>query len=80
MSEGNQIYLPESFTSLYVPPGKVKPSIGLRAMGQRDPLAGGNSLRMFGVMQVGKGVEGLHQLGIADDVWGLVEAGATDDG
>ena len=38
MSEGNQIYLPESFTSLYVPPGKVKPSIGLRAMTERYEL------------------------------------------
>ena len=38
MSEGNQIYLPESFTSLYVPPGKVKPSIGLREMAGRYDL------------------------------------------
>lgn len=38
MSEGNQTYLPESFTSLYVPPGKVKPSIGLREMAERYEL------------------------------------------
>ena len=35
MSEGNQIYLPESFTALYVPPGKIKPSIGQREMAER---------------------------------------------
>ena len=38
MSEGNQIYLPESFTQLYVPPGKVKPSIGHREMAERYEL------------------------------------------
>ena len=38
MSEGNQTYLPESFTQLYVPPGKVKPSIGLREMAERYEL------------------------------------------
>ena len=38
MSDDNQIYLPESFTDLYVPPGKVKPSIGLREMAQRYEL------------------------------------------
>lgn len=38
MSEGNQTYLPESFTALYVPPGKVKPRIGLREMAERYEL------------------------------------------
>ena len=38
MSEGNQTYLPESFTALYVPPGKVKPSIGMREMAERYEL------------------------------------------
>jgi hypothetical protein len=38
MSEGNQIYLPESFTTLYVPPGKIKPSIGHREMAERYEL------------------------------------------
>ena len=38
MSEGNQTYLPESFTQLYVTPGKVKPSIGLREMAERYEL------------------------------------------
>lgn len=38
MSDDNQLYLPESFTALYVPPGKVKPSIGLREMAQRYEL------------------------------------------
>jgi hypothetical protein len=38
MSEGNQTYLPESFTALYVPPGKIKPSIGLREMTERYEL------------------------------------------
>jgi hypothetical protein len=38
MSDENQIYLPESFTALFVPPGKIKPSIGLREMAQRYEL------------------------------------------
>jgi hypothetical protein len=38
MREGNQTYLPESFTALYVPPGKVKPSIGLREIAERYEL------------------------------------------
>jgi len=38
MSDDNQIYLPESFTALYVPPGKVKPSIGHREMAGRYEL------------------------------------------
>jgi hypothetical protein len=38
MSDDNQLYLPESFTALYVPPGKIKPSIGLREMAQRYEL------------------------------------------
>lgn len=38
MSDDNQSYLPESFTALYVPPGKIKPRIGHREMGQRYEL------------------------------------------
>jgi len=38
MSDENQIYLPESFTALFVPPGKIKPSLGLRDMAQRYEL------------------------------------------
>lgn len=38
MNDENQIYLPESFTALFVSPGKVKPSIGLRDMAQRYEL------------------------------------------
>jgi hypothetical protein len=38
MSDDNQIYLPESFTALYVPPGKVKSSIGHREMAERYEL------------------------------------------
>jgi hypothetical protein len=38
MSDDNQIHLPQSFTTLYVPPGKVKPTIGLREMAQRYEL------------------------------------------
>jgi hypothetical protein len=38
MSDDNQLYLPESFTVLYVPPGKVKPSISMRDMAQRYEL------------------------------------------
>jgi hypothetical protein len=38
MSDDNQIYLPESFTALYVPPGKIKPSIGHREMAERYEL------------------------------------------
>ena len=38
MSDDNQIYLPESFTALYVPPGKIKPSIGHLEMAGRYEL------------------------------------------
>ena len=38
MSDDNQLYLPESFTQLYVPPGKIKPSIGHREMAERYEL------------------------------------------
>lgn len=38
MNDENQIYLPESFTALFVPPGKIKPSIGLREMALRYEL------------------------------------------
>jgi hypothetical protein len=38
MSDDNQIFLPESFTALYVPPGKIKPSIGHREMAERYEL------------------------------------------
>jgi hypothetical protein len=38
MSDDNQLFLPQSFTALYVPPGKIKPSIGLREMAQRYEL------------------------------------------
>lgn len=38
MSDDNQLYLPESFTALYVPPGKIKPSLGLPEMAQRYEL------------------------------------------
>jgi hypothetical protein len=38
MSEDNQIYLPESFTALYVLPGKIKPSLDHQALAQRYEL------------------------------------------
>jgi hypothetical protein len=38
MSDDNQLYLPESFSALYVPPGKIKPTIGLSEMAQRYEL------------------------------------------
>lgn len=38
MSEDNQIYLPESFTALYVLPGKIKPTLGQREMAGRYEL------------------------------------------
>jgi len=38
MSDDNQLYLPESFTALYVPPGKIKPGMGQREMAERYEL------------------------------------------
>ncbi|WP_295519834.1 ATPase with chaperone activity [Limnohabitans sp. Rim8] len=38
MSDDNQLYLPESFKVLYVPHGKIKPSIGLSEMAERYEL------------------------------------------
>ena len=38
MDEGNQILIPPSFMALYVPPGKLKPTMGLREMAARYEL------------------------------------------
>lgn len=38
MTEEFQIHIPPSFMALYVPPGKIKPSIGQREMAQRYEL------------------------------------------
>jgi hypothetical protein len=38
MSDGNQIYWPQSFMALYVPLGKIKPSIGQGEMAERYEL------------------------------------------
>lgn len=38
MDEGNQILIPPSFMALYVPPGKLKPTLGLREMAARYEL------------------------------------------
>ena len=38
MDEGNQIFIPPSFSALYVPPGKVKPTLGARDMAARHEL------------------------------------------
>lgn len=38
MDDGNQTYIPPSFWVLYVPPGKIKPSLGLREMAARYEL------------------------------------------
>ena len=38
MDEGNQILIPPSFSALYVPPGKIKPTLGAREMAARYEL------------------------------------------
>jgi hypothetical protein len=38
MNEDHQIYLPETFAALYMPSGKVKPSIGLGELLERYEL------------------------------------------
>jgi hypothetical protein len=38
MSEEHQVHLPESFVALYVPPGKVKPTLGHHDLLQRYEL------------------------------------------
>ncbi len=38
MDEGNQILIPPSFSALYVPPGKLKPTLGAREMAARYEL------------------------------------------
>lgn len=38
MSDENQIQIPPSFMTLFVPPGKVKPTMGLREMATRYEL------------------------------------------
>ena len=38
MDEGNQILIPPSFLALYVPPGKLKPTLGASEMAARYEL------------------------------------------
>ena len=38
MTEEFQIHIPPSFMALYVPPGKIKPTLGLRDMAARYEL------------------------------------------
>ena len=38
MDEGNQILIPPSFSALYVPPGKLKPTLGASEMASRYEL------------------------------------------
>ena len=38
MTEEFQIHIPPSFMALYLPPGKVKPTLGLREMAERYEL------------------------------------------
>ena len=38
MTEEFQIHIPPSFMALYVPPGKIKPTLGQREMAQRYEL------------------------------------------
>lgn len=38
MDDGNQTFIAPSFVALYLPPGKVKPTIGPREMAQRYEL------------------------------------------
>ncbi len=38
MSEEFQLYIPPSFVALYVPPGKIKPTLGQREMAARHEL------------------------------------------
>ena len=38
MDEGNQIFIPPSFSALYVPPGKVKPTLSAHEMAARYEL------------------------------------------
>lgn len=38
MTEEFQIYIPPSFMALYVPPGKIKPTLGQRDMAERYEL------------------------------------------
>ncbi|MFM8574519.1 MAG: ATPase with chaperone activity, partial [Limnohabitans sp.] len=38
MDEGNQIFIPPSFAALYVPPGKLKPTVSAGEMAARYEL------------------------------------------
>ena len=38
MTEEFQIHIPPSFMALYIPPGKIKPTLGQREMAQRYEL------------------------------------------
>jgi hypothetical protein len=38
MDESNQTFIPPSFSALFVPPGKFRPTLGARAMAARHEL------------------------------------------
>lgn len=63
MSDEFQLYIPPSFMALFVPPGKIKPSIGQREMAARYELC-----EDMAQLLTEQATEQQFQLGITEDL------------
>ena len=63
MTEEFQIPIPPSFMALFVPPGKVKPTIGLREMAARYELCEDMAQLLVEPCQAR-----LHEMGLSEDI------------
>ena len=63
MSDEFQLYIPPSFMALFVPPGKIKPSIGQREMAARYELC-----EDMAQLLTEQAANQQFQLGITDDL------------
>lgn len=63
MSDDHQILIPSSFIALFVPPGKVKPTIGLRELAARCELC-----EDMAQMLTEQAANQQFQLGITEDL------------
>lgn len=61
--DGNQILIPPSFFSLYVPPGKLKPTLGAREMAARYELC-----EDMAQLLTEQAAQQQFQLGISEDL------------
>ena len=62
MNTSSQIHIPASFVALYLPPGKLKPSLGFDELAQRYELC-----EDMACLLTERAQEMLHGLGITED-------------